>query len=109
MTEITNGELMAVLLDIKGKVSHNEGKVDGFIEEVRAAFVRADNGARAQDDRINGLSGDIASFKTSTARESGHKEGHKEHRDFVGHIVTGAVAFGAMFAAMWSGVVHPTH
>lgn len=97
MTEITNGELMSVLLNIEGKVSHNEGKLDSFTAEVRSAFARAQTDGRAQDDRINALE-----------RTGGRAEGRIEHRNLVGHIATGVLAAGAAIIAMWTGVFgHP--
>lgn len=97
------------ITDIHRSVGRIEGALEAFISEARSVWARDRVDARAQDDRINSASSEIAAVKASIALEAGHKAGHKEHRDFVGHVVTGVVAFGAMFAAMWSGVFHPTH
>jgi hypothetical protein len=107
MTEFTNGDLMRVMLAVQDKVSHNEGLLLGFMAEVRANFSRDRTDAGAQDDRINTVSSEVAAVKASIARESGQKEGHTEHRNFIGYVITGAASFLAAMAATYSGFFKP--
>lgn len=93
------------LAEINRSIGRQEGKLESFIMEVRAVFTRADNGARAQDDRMMEMERRTGALESAAYRA----QGAKDHRTVLGHLVTGVLSAGAAIAAIWSGAFHAPH